>query len=179
MQETLEAIEGRDGTARSAVIVIYPFGPQDLAAKAAEGESCGLGAGRVVDGRVSFPMRHFADTLPGPSACHPNHRTRRKSHGGRAAQVPRFELPTVSDGVDMAASRYRVTCPAGFDECHTEEPSIWAQSDRHINRVVVCCGTGGVGKTATAAALALRAAESSQPHCGRFDGDPAKRWHKH
>lgn len=27
------------------------------------------------------------------------------------------------------------------------------------NRVVVCCGAGGVGKTTTAAALALRAAE--------------------
>ena len=27
------------------------------------------------------------------------------------------------------------------------------------NRIVVCCGSGGVGKTTTAAALALRAAE--------------------
>lgn len=27
------------------------------------------------------------------------------------------------------------------------------------NRVVVCCGAGGVGKTTTAAAMALRAAE--------------------
>ncbi|MFZ1287145.1 MAG: ArsA-related P-loop ATPase, partial [Candidatus Phosphoribacter sp.] len=30
--------------------------------------------------------------------------------------------------------------------------------DRHT-RIVVCCGSGGVGKTTTAAALALRAAE--------------------
>lgn len=31
-------------------------------------------------------------------------------------------------------------------------------ADRHT-RIVVCCGSGGVGKTTTAAALALRAAE--------------------
>ena len=42
------------------------------------------------------------------------------------------------------------------------------------NRVVVCCGSGGVGKTTTAAAVALRAAEY-----GRTDVvltiDPARR----
>ncbi len=32
----------------------------------------------------------------------------------------------------------------------------------HATRIVVCCGSGGVGKTTTAAALALRAAESGR-----------------
>src|SRR3978361_2202909 len=42
------------------------------------------------------------------------------------------------------------------------------------NRVVVCCGAGGVGKTTTAAAMALRAAESGRPVVV-LTIDPAKR----
>ncbi|MGH3884368.1 MAG: ArsA-related P-loop ATPase, partial [Pseudonocardiaceae bacterium] len=37
--------------------------------------------------------------------------------------------------------------------------NIDALLDNRATRVVVCCGAGGVGKTTTAAALALRAAE--------------------
>src|ERR1700749_4610780 len=42
------------------------------------------------------------------------------------------------------------------------------------NRVVVCCGAGGVGKTTTAAAIALRAAECGRNVCF-LTIDPAKR----
>ena len=42
------------------------------------------------------------------------------------------------------------------------------------NRVVVCCGAGGVGKTTTAAAMALRAAEYGRTVCV-LTIDPAKR----
>ena len=42
------------------------------------------------------------------------------------------------------------------------------------NRVVVCCGAGGVGKTTTAAAMALRAAEYGRCVCV-LTIDPAKR----
>lgn len=42
------------------------------------------------------------------------------------------------------------------------------------NRVVVCCGAGGVGKTTTAAALGLRAAEYGRNVCV-LTIDPAKR----
>src|SRR5689334_16499284 len=42
------------------------------------------------------------------------------------------------------------------------------------NRVVVCCGAGGVGKTTTAAAIALRAAEYGRNVCV-LTIDPAKR----
>src|SRR6201997_453278 len=42
------------------------------------------------------------------------------------------------------------------------------------NRVVVCCGAGGVGKTTAAAAMALRAAEYGRTG-GGFTIDPAKR----
>ena len=42
------------------------------------------------------------------------------------------------------------------------------------NRVVVCCGAGGVGKTTTAAAMALRAAEYGRTVCV-LTIDPARR----
>lgn len=42
------------------------------------------------------------------------------------------------------------------------------------NRVVVCCGAGGVGKTTTAAAMAMRAAEYGRTVCV-LTIDPAKR----
>ena len=46
-------------------------------------------------------------------------------------------------------------------------------ADRHT-RVVVCCGSGGVGKTTTAAAIALRAAERGRRVCV-LTIDPARR----
>ncbi len=46
-------------------------------------------------------------------------------------------------------------------------------TDRHT-RIIVCCGSGGVGKTTTAAALALRAAEQGR-HVVVLTIDPARR----
>jgi anion-transporting ArsA/GET3 family ATPase len=43
-----------------------------------------------------------------------------------------------------------------------------------LTRIVVCCGSGGVGKTTTAAALGLRAAESGR-HVVVLTIDPARR----
>src|SRR3984893_4503019 len=45
--------------------------------------------------------------------------------------------------------------------------------DRRI-RIVVCCGSGGVGKTTTAAAIGLRAAERGRQVCV-LTVDPARR----
>ncbi|HEX2417355.1 MAG TPA: ArsA-related P-loop ATPase, partial [Micromonosporaceae bacterium] len=42
-------------------------------------------------------------------------------------------------------------------------------------RIVVCCGAGGVGKTTTAAALALRAAELHGRRTVVLTIDPARR----
>lgn len=42
-------------------------------------------------------------------------------------------------------------------------------------RVIVCCGSGGVGKTTTAASLALRAAEVHDRHAVVLTIDPARR----
>ncbi len=42
-------------------------------------------------------------------------------------------------------------------------------------RVIVCCGSGGVGKTTTAAALGLRAAEEHDRRTVVLTIDPAKR----
>src|SRR5471032_3693640 len=41
-------------------------------------------------------------------------------------------------------------------------------------RIIVCCGAGGVGKTTTAAALAVRAAEQGRKVCV-LTIDPARR----
>ena len=41
-------------------------------------------------------------------------------------------------------------------------------------RIIVCCGSGGVGKTTTAAALGLRAAERGR-HAVVLTVDPARR----
>jgi anion-transporting ArsA/GET3 family ATPase len=46
-------------------------------------------------------------------------------------------------------------------------------SDRRT-RIIVCCGSGGVGKTTTAAAIALRAAENGRQVCV-LTVDPARR----
>ncbi|HEX8630539.1 MAG TPA: ArsA-related P-loop ATPase [Catenuloplanes sp.] len=47
-------------------------------------------------------------------------------------------------------------------------------ADRAV-RIIVCCGAGGVGKTTTAAALALRAAERHGRHTVVLTIDPARR----
>jgi Mrp family chromosome partitioning ATPase len=46
--------------------------------------------------------------------------------------------------------------------------------DDRRTRVVVCCGSGGVGKTTTAAAIGLRAAERGR-HVVVLTVDPARR----
>ena len=46
--------------------------------------------------------------------------------------------------------------------------------DDRTNRILICCGSGGVGKTTTAAALALRAAERGRTVCV-LTIDPARR----
>src|SRR5262249_52520841 len=46
--------------------------------------------------------------------------------------------------------------------------------DDRRTRVIVCCGSGGVGKTTTAAALGLRAAERGR-HVVVLTVDPARR----
>ncbi len=56
-------------------------------------------------------------------------------------------------------------------------PATWdvdALIDNEATRIIVCCGSGGVGKTTTAAALGLRAAERGRRVCV-MTIDPARR----
>src|SRR6202021_1102632 len=46
--------------------------------------------------------------------------------------------------------------------------------DDRRTRIIVCCGSGGVGKTTTAAAIGLRAAERGRQVCV-LTVDPARR----
>ena len=53
--------------------------------------------------------------------------------------------------------------------------STWTGcSTTRADRIIVCCGSGGVGKTTTAAALGLRAAEHGR-HVVVLTVDPARR----
>src|SRR5881392_955513 len=58
------------------------------------------------------------------------------------------------------------------------DPYRWLEVDRLLDdprtRIIVCCGSGGVGKTTTAAALGLRAAERGR-HVVVLTVDPARR----
>src|SRR6202044_3783913 len=58
----------------------------------------------------------------------------------------------------------------------TDNPRL--EIDRIIDdrrtRIIVCCGSGGVGKTTTAAAIGLRAAERGRQVCV-LTVDPARR----
>ena len=59
-----------------------------------------------------------------------------------------------------------------------EEPShldVDALLSNPETKVVVCCGSGGVGKTTTAASLALRAAEKHDRRTVVLTIDPARR----
>ncbi|MFF2504051.1 ArsA family ATPase [Streptomyces sp. NPDC058067] len=52
-----------------------------------------------------------------------------------------------------------MTPPLSLDPAHTRILDVDPLIDDPKTRIVVCCGSGGVGKTTTAAALGLRAAE--------------------
>lgn len=64
----------------------------------------------------------------------------------------------------------RVDAP-GLEPTHLDVDRLLADRSIHI---VVCCGAGGVGKTTTSAALALRAAEQGRRVCV-LTIDPARR----
>ena len=58
----------------------------------------------------------------------------------------------------MTTSRTRIGPLAGKPD-RSPLLDVDALLDDHATRIIVCCGSGGVGKTTTSAALALRAAE--------------------
>ena len=70
------------------------------------------------------------------------------------------------------AAQYARCVPADLSAPRLDLDAILA--DRAV-RIIVCCGAGGVGKTTTAAALALRAAERHGRHTVVLTIDPARR----
>ena len=195
IQETVEAIDELKelGLPIGSVIVnrnIPAYLDADDLAKAAEGDvdADAVRAGLPKAG-ITLPDDDFAGLLTETI----QHATRIAARAESAEQldeldVPRLELPAISDGVDLG-SLYELAealAQQGVDErCAktTGEPAMSTTpaaldlrailSDRS-NRVVVCCGAGGVGKTTTAAAMALRAAEYGRTVVV-LTIDPAKR----
>src|SRR6202034_1886709 len=71
----------------------------------------------------------------------------------------------------------RTTRAAGglmTDHGHPPALDVDRLIDDRRNRILVCCGSGGVGKTTTAAALGLRAAERGRHGVG-LTVEPARR----
>ncbi|GFG62453.1 hypothetical protein MMUR_65890 [Mycolicibacterium murale] len=96
-----------------------------------------------------------------------------------AIKVPRLELPAINDGIDLGSLYELAEALAqhrGSIAMSTTPPALDMESILRdtSNRVVVCCGAGGVGKTTTAAAMALRAAEYGRSVVV-LTIDPAKR----
>ncbi len=112
----------------------------------AAGGAAGPGAGRAADG--------------GPAAL-------------RAADDPGRDRP----GRPVPAGRGTQGAGGGMSEGHgVRAPQL--DMDRIIDdrrtRIIVCCGSGGVGKTTAAAAIGLRAAERGRQACV-LTVDPARR----
>ena len=179
MQETVEAMDElhKMDLPVGSVIVnrtlpVYPT-PDDLA-KAAEGD---VDADAVRAGLAKAGIKLDDTDFAGLLTETIQHATRLKARAEAAEQldeisVPRLELPQLAEGVDLG-SLYELAEELGRQGVSMSTPE--PQGRRHhgkppvldmgtiladtSNRVIVCCGAGGVGKTTTAAATALRAAE--------------------
>ena len=184
VQETLEAIEELselDLPIGSVIVnrnIPTYLEPRDLA-KAAEGD---IDADSVRAGLKQAGIELDDDRFRRPAdrddpARDPDHRAGRERPTARRAQGaaagapddlrrrrPRQPLRTF--GIACTARSSMSAKPKTLDMA-----AILADT---ANRVVVCCGAGGVGKTTTAAAMALRAAEYGRTVCV-LTIDPAKR----
>ncbi|GAB3996904.1 hypothetical protein GCM10029992_18320 [Glycomyces albus] len=91
---------------------------------------------------------------------------------------PVEELPLLTDGVDLSglyelARTLRASLGKGAGmPSDLDVDALLADEDKHV---IACCGSGGVGKTTTAAAFALRAAERHGRRTVVLTIDPARR----
>src|SRR6516225_8760932 len=70
--------------------------------------------------------------------------------------------------------QYSASVTPGGVEVRPNRLEVDRLLDDPRTRIIVCCGSGGVGKTTTAAALGLRAAERGR-HVVVLTVDPARR----
>ncbi len=80
----------------------------------------------------------------------------------------------MTPGAKSATSRVRVGPLAAVPASSATVLDVDALIDDPATGIIVCCGSGGVGKTTTSAALALRAAERGR-HVVVLTIDPARR----
>jgi anion-transporting ArsA/GET3 family ATPase len=78
----------------------------------------------------------------------------------------------VRSGAPQAVTQYARGVPADLTAPRLDVDALLADP---ATRIVVCCGAGGVGKTTTAAALGLRAAEKHGRRTVVLTIDPARR----
>ena len=95
------------------------------------------------------------------------------------AGQPRYDLPLITAGSTWpGCTGWPPRCASRGRPDEQDQPAPALDVDRLIDdrrtRIIVCCGSGGVGKTTTAAALGLRAAERGR-HVVVLTVDPARR----
>ena len=184
MQETKEAIDELQelGLPIGSVIVnrnIPAYLQPDDLAKAAEGD---VDADAVRTGLAAAGIKLSDDEFAGLLTETIQHATRITARGRDRRAARRAEgaatgaadhcrrrrprQPLRTFGIACAARSSMSTTPPTLDIAGILEDTT--------NRVVVCCGAGGVGKTTTAAAMALRAAEYGR-NVVVLTIDPAKR----
>src|SRR6266545_3516719 len=105
-------------------------------------------------------------------AAVPGRRGRRPGRGPRA-RPPARRGPGGARSAPLAAGRGARVTRRGPRALAAAAPSPLADLTRSA-RIVVCCGSGGVGKTSTAAAVALWAAANGRRTCV-LTIDPARR----
>ena len=184
MQETLEAIDELQnlGLPIGSVIVnrnIPSHLTPDALAKAAEGDiDADTVRADLAKTGITLSDSDFAGLLTEAI----QHATRIAARAESAEQldeikVPRLELPAIRRrGRSRQPLRACRSAQQSRGSMSTTPPVLDLASILRdtSNRVVVCCGAGGVGKTTTAAAMALRAAEYGRTVVV-LTIDPAKR----
>ena len=132
--------------------------------------------------RTRRPRRAAGRAVAGRPRSHAE-RVQLERSQRRQARRPRTNrwssLPWLADGVDLAGL-YQLERPAGPARrvrCLGDDPlpSTWTRcSHDPATTIIVCCGSGGVGKTTTAASLGVRAAQRGRRVCV-LTIDPARR----
>src|SRR5699024_19131 len=130
-------------------------------------------------GRAAWDSRRNRPARPRAPA---DHRCRRPGGGLRLRGAPPKAVERMSPRSrtspkqGSARQRHRYadwTRPSGADSTNDMLDTDALVTDRDT-RIIVCCGSGGVGKTTASAALALRAAERGRKVCV-LTIDPARR----
>ena len=167
--ETAFAIEDRAGVALGPVVVNQCFEPLPVGVTASRRRRArrrrGVRALRLANARRTT-SRARPRSAPSGTRCN----TSRSSGSARELPLPQIELPFVfTPDIGRAAGRRarRRARRAGSSGC--DDRASGSRTRRRSSASSICCGSGGVGKTTTAAVLALEGARAGPQHVRGHD----------